>query len=562
MAFIQSPPELGNQFHDDRLLRSLLARLLPHEVRKAVEPTLAKMGELSGGAMYRMQLEDLDNEPRLDQWDAWGNRVDRIEVSPLWKLAARVAAEEGLIAIPYERRHGAFSRVHQFALVYLFQGSSDVYTCPLAMTDGAAKTLSVHQNHPLVARALPHLTSRDPATAWTSGQWMTERTGGSDVAISETIAKPVGGDSNQYRLYGTKWFTSATTSQMALTLARPEGSPAGGRGLALFYLERDLADGRSNGILVNRLKEKLGTRKVPTAELTLDGTLATAVKGLDGGIRNIAPMLNITRTWNAVCACGDMRRGVALARSFSDKRVAFGAALAHKPLHVDTLAGLCAELEGAVHLTFRTVAMLGREESGELSARELELLRLLTPLAKLTTGKQAVHVSTEVAECFGGAGYVEDTGIPRLVRDAQVLPIWEGTTNVLSLDVLKVLAKGDGLVAIEEEIARAVKGVQDATLVRCAKVAEAAVAHAKAWAVEAMGQGPDALEAGARRFALTLGRALELSLMIEHAHWSLVHEHDGRSRASASRFARNGVDLIVDGVHDDGALARDTAIPA
>src|SRR5439155_8705142 len=144
------------------------------------------------------------------------------------------------------------------------------------------------------------------------GQWMTERTGGSDVGLSETVARqsPEG-----WRLYGTKWFTSATTSQMALTLARPEGNGPGGRGLALFYLEVRDAEGRPN-VQLNRLKDKLGTRKVPTAELTLDGARAQPVAGLSDGIRNISSMLNITRTWNAVMAASGMRRGLALARDY------------------------------------------------------------------------------------------------------------------------------------------------------------------------------------------------------------------------------------------------------
>src|SRR6202012_3244310 len=135
------------------------------------------------------------------------------------------------------------------------------------------------------------------ALAWTSGQWMTERTGGSDVGLSETEARPTG--DGRYRLHGTKWFTSAATSEMALTLARPVDAPPGGRGLALFYLETHDAAGAYNGILVNRLKDKLGTRKVPTAELTLDGALAVPVAGLGEGVRNIAPMLNVTRLWNS-----------------------------------------------------------------------------------------------------------------------------------------------------------------------------------------------------------------------------------------------------------------------
>src|SRR5262245_45002214 len=265
MAFFQTAPELGNQYTSDRVLRSYLARALPPDVFRAIEPSLAALGELAGGELYALQLADRLNEPTLTQWDAWGHRVDRVEVSPLWKRAARIAAEHGVVATAYERAHGAFSRVHQFALAYLFDASSDVYTCPLAMTDGAARTLLSHENRALVDRAVPRLTSRDPSFAWTSGQWMTERTGGSDVGLTETVARPH--ENGAYRLYGTKWFTSATTSEMALTLARPEGNPPGGRGLALFYLEAFDADGQRNGILVNRLKDKLGTRKVPTAEL-------------------------------------------------------------------------------------------------------------------------------------------------------------------------------------------------------------------------------------------------------------------------------------------------------
>src|SRR5262249_334946 len=156
--------------------------------------------------------------PRLVQWDAWGRRVDRIDVTPLWQEAQRLSAERGLVAVAYERRAGEHSRVHQFALNYLVQASLDVYSCPLAMTDGAARSLVDLDARALVERAVPRLTSRDPVRMWTSGQWMTERTGGSDVGISETVARRSdGGDG--WRLHGTKWFTSAISSEMALTLA-------------------------------------------------------------------------------------------------------------------------------------------------------------------------------------------------------------------------------------------------------------------------------------------------------------------------------------------------------
>lgn len=540
MPFVQPPPELGNQYAADRVLRSYLSRVLPADVRAGIEPELTAMGELAGGELYRFQLADRGNEPVLTQWDAWGNRVDRIEVSPLWREAERIAARHGLIAIAYERRHGQYSRVHQFALAYLFTPSTDLYSCPLAMTDGAARALIEAGNRALIERAVPHLTSRDPREFWTSGQWMTEASGGSDVGLTETVARRENGG---WRLYGRKWFTSASTSQMALTLARPEANPPGGKGLALFYVETRDAQGRPNRILVNRLKDKLGTRKVPTAELTLDGTPAELVAGTGDGIKNIAPMLNVTRTWNAVAACALARRGLALARDYAGKRVAFGAPLAEKPLHADTLAGLEAEFQGALHLAFFVVELMGREEAGKAGAEQKSLLRLLTPVAKLLTGRQVVHIVSEVIESFGGAGYVEDTGLPLLLRDAQVLPIWEGTTNVLSLETLRALEAVGGLAVLKREIGILLRGVREPGLVRISAQVERAVEQAEAWLAGANG---DALEAGARRFAMTLGRAVELALLAHHAQWSLEEEKERHTLAAARRFAAHGVSLLAD----------------
>ncbi len=555
MAFIQTPPELGNQYTDDRVLRSYLARTLPPDVLAEIEPALIAMGELAGAELYRMQLADRANEPVLTEWDPWGNRVDRIEVSPLWREAERIAAERGLVASAYERKHGAFSRLHQFALVYLFTSSSDLYVCPLAMTDGAACALVASGNRALIERALPHLTSRDPREFWTSGQWMTEAVGGSDVGLSETVAREEDG---QWRLYGRKWFTSAVASQMALTLARPAGNPPGGKGLALFYLETRNARGHPNRIIVNRLKDKLGTRKVPTAELTLDGTPAELVYGTTDGVKNIAPVLNITRIWNSVSAVALMRRGLALARDYALKRVAFGAPLARKPLHLDTLAGLQAEFEGALHVTFFVIELLGRAEAQRSSVEQTEMLRLLTPVAKLTTGKQVVAVLSEVIESFGGAGYVEDTGLPVLLRDAQVLPIWEGTTNVLSLDALRALQSTDGLATFRRELGFVLQGLREPDLVKISARVEQTAEQAEVWFRQTAAADKAQLETGARRFALTLGRTFELALLARHAQWSLDHEQDRRALAAARRFAAHGINqLVAMDAGDARMLARD-----
>jgi acyl-CoA dehydrogenase len=556
MSFIQAPPALGNTYDSDALLRTYLENHLPAEVLREIEPSLREMGALAGGPLHELFREDEASVPVLTSWDPWGRRVDRIELTRLWKETLQISARKGLVALPYERRHGPFSRLHQFALVHLFEPSSGVTSCPLAMTDGAAKTLLVSGNADLAARALPHLTARDPARAWTSGQWMTERIGGSDVAPSETVAR-IEGDT--WRLYGTKWFTSATTSEMALTLARPEGNPSGGRGLALFYLETRDEAGLPNGLVIHRLKDKLGTRMLPTAELDLVGSRAVPVKGLSNGVKNITTMLNMTRTWNAVAAVSGMRRALDLARDYAGKRVAFGTPISEKPLHAETLADLEALYAGAFLLTFRVVELLGREESGTLPEEEGGLLRLLTPVAKLTTGKQAIAVASEALEAFGGAGYIEDTGLPRLLRDAQVLPLWEGTTNVLALDLLRAISKGRSLVPIEREVSRCLASAVG-PLGSAVRAASDAVRHAADW----LSRVPDttALEAGARRFALTVGHAMELALLVHEA--SRLPEGDPL-RHAAARFARFPLDAIRDDapLEEAGALlGRAESVPA
>jgi len=547
----QVPPALGNQYEDDSVLRSYLKRSIPSDILREIEPTLVEMGKLAGGELYQMQLADRLNEPKLTQWDAWGNRIDRIELTPLWHVAERIAAEHGVVATAYEQKHGRFSRVHQCALAYLFTPSTDIYSCPLAMTDGAARTLLGSGNRALIERAVPHLTSRDPKEFWTSGQWMTELTGGSDVGASETIAKPdltrnSKPETRNWLLYGRKWFTSAATSQMALTLARPEGNSAGGPGLALFYLEMRDEQGRLRNISIDRLKDKLGTRKVPTAELTLNGTPAQPVLGTTDGVRNITPLLNITRLWNGISAVSLMRRSIALALDYSHKRSAFAGLLSEKPLHMDTLAGLQAETEAAFHLAFLVAELTGRAETGEINDEQTLLLRLLTPLMKLTTARQVVAVVSEALEAFGGAGYVEDTGLPMLLRDAQVLPIWEGTTNVLALDALRALGADDrAFTALKAELNRCLASVHDQRLAEPARIVQSALAHAENWLAEARKVGTPALEAGARRFALTLGRTTELALQCRHAQWSQENESDARATNAARRFGASGIDLLT-----------------
>ena len=543
--FVQEPPELHNQYDRDRVLQSYVQRQFPESVRKVITPELVDLGEKAGNELYDLQQSDLDDEPTLTRWGPWGNRIDEIELTDVWERAETLAAQRGVVATAYEQEHGAHSRVHQMLLAYLFIPSTDMYGCPLAMTDGAARALLDAGNEALIDEAVPHLTSRDPGTFWTSGQWMTELSGGSDVSRAQTTARQDA--DGTWRLHGRKWFTSAITADMALALARPEDASETGDDLALFYVPVRDEDGLNEGIRVNRLKNKLGTRKLPTAELTLDGAAARPVTDdLSNGTRHIAPMLNVTRTWNAVTSTALIRRGLALARDYAQKRTAFGDEIINHPLHQETLADAQATLEGSFHLSFRLAELLGAQETGEANAAQRALLRILTPMVKLTTAKQAVSATSELLEAFGGAGYVEDTGLPVLHRDAQVLPIWEGTTNVLALDLLRALRSVGSIAPLNQEVKRCVEAIEAPTLTKAIRPAVHAYRDAAKWLKRALDEGDEALQAGARRFALTLGHSLQLLYTARHAQWSLHAEQDGRSAAAAERLAARQINHVAD----------------
>jgi putative acyl-CoA dehydrogenase len=436
--FFQPEVVLKNQFLDDAVLQRLLKQYLPGDFQKEIFSHLQEVGEDARGKLFQWAHLAESNPPKLKNYSTWGKRIDEIEVSDAWRHLEEYAAIHGIVASGYERKQKEFSRVYQSALLYLYHPSSAIFSCPLAMTDGAARAIEVHGDDKLKQTAFKNLISRNPKNFWTSGQWMTEKIGGSDVGQTQTIARKAG---TGFELTGMKWFTSAATSQMAMTLARPEGAESGSKGLSLFYLETRKETGEYNNFKILRLKDKLGTKALPTAELQLEGTRATLVGGEGNGVRKIATLFNITRYYNSVCAVGYMRRALALAEDFSRKRIAFGKPIIEQPLHRRTLDELHNEFENCMNMVFHLAFLLGKDETGMATTQESALLRLLMTLTKLYTGKSTSKICNEVMEIFGGVGYCEDSGIPVILRNAQVLSIWEGTTNVLSLDVLRALSK-------------------------------------------------------------------------------------------------------------------------
>jgi putative acyl-CoA dehydrogenase len=435
-TFSQEPPILKNTYLNDQLLQKLIKdNFLKTTFYKEIDENLTRCGLLAATEWRSLAIDAEFYPPVHVPYDAWGNRTDEIKVSSAWKELENIAAREGIVASAYERKYGASSRVYQMSLLYLYHSSSALFSCPLAMTDGAARLLELKASTPEQKDAFKHLISRDPKNFWTSGQWMTEKAGGSDVSRSETKATSSG---TNYYINGTKWFTSATTSQVTMLLAKIENSSDPDK-LSLFFVKMRDENNRLNKIEVHRLKDKLGTKALPTAEVTLQGTPAQLI-GVEGeGVKSITTILNITRIYNAVCSISQARRGLDLLQDYSQKRMAFGEIIANLPLHKKLLTHLEKTYTKMFKLTFYVVSLLGKEEFGEATNEEKKILRFLTPVLKLYTAKKSYEIISEVVEGFGGAGYVEDTGIPILLRDMMAMVIWEGTTNVLALDLLRAL---------------------------------------------------------------------------------------------------------------------------
>jgi len=459
MSFIQTGPEIDYQeFDQDKLITHTLKWLVDgKDTRQDIKNDLLRFYTevLPKAAKWSQQAES--HPPRHIPYSPWGEKVDDIQTDEGWKKLDALSATEGLIHLGHHNSsdHG---RIHQFLKLFLFHPDSAFYTCPLAMTDGAANLIKQlkkmgHLDAKKIAildKAYKHITSNDPEQFWTSGQWMTEKSGGSDVSSTETIAVA---DGENYKLYGTKWFTSATTSQMTFTLARIQDSEgntqSGNKGLSLFFVKLRDKEGKLQGIRVRRLKDKLGTKALPTAELDFEGAQATLVGQVGCGIKNISNLFNVTRIYNACTTVGSFKRLLDLSRNYSQKRVAFGKRLIDHPLHKRTLNDIEVDFEKCFKLTFYTVALLQQHENNERAGEDIAeddhdiqvMLRLLTPIVKLYTAKKNMMATSELVESFGGAGYIEDTGIPRFLRDSQVFCIWEGTTNILSLDCIRAIEK-------------------------------------------------------------------------------------------------------------------------
>ena len=439
----QVPPLTGYDVADDPALIEALRREAgsPAPAREGREAELHDLGGRAGSADTR-ELARLANEypPVLRTHDARGHRIDEVEFHPAWHELMATAVSHGLHAAPWlDDMPGA--HVARAAKFYVWTQAEAGHGCPISMTYAAVPAL--RHEPALASRFAPLLASRaydpglrapDGKAGLLAGMAMTEKQGGSDVRANTTRAVPAGGDG--YLLTGHKWFCSAPMCDLFLVLAQaPEG-------LGCFLLPRVLPDGTRNAMRLQRLKDKLGNRSNASSEVEYDAAFAWRVGEPGRGVATIIEMVSATRLDCVLGSAAAIRQAGVAALQYASVRRSFGATLASHPLMASVLADLVLESEAATALAMRLAGAADRAARGD--AGEAALLRLALPAAKYWVCKRTPMATGEALECLGGNGYVEESGLPRLYRDAPLNSVWEGSGNVTALDVLRALARAPG----------------------------------------------------------------------------------------------------------------------
>ena len=527
-----------NFFSTDPDLSFILKRHLSAEDYERAEPILSEMGAVASQKMDSLAEEANRLSPELMQFDKKGLRVDEVVFHPAYHELERIAFQDFAIAA-CSHRVGALGwqgRVPQpikFALGYLgMQAEAGVF-CPIAMTDALARVLERYASEALKRRFLPPLTALTIGELQQGAMFLTEKQGGSDVGMTTTVAKPRSslgeGLQPDWELWGDKWFCSNVSADIILTLARPEGALAGTRGLGLFLVPKRLEDGRRNAFTINRLKDKLGTRSLATGEVTLNGAQAYQVGALNRGFVQMTEMINLTRVWAAIGSLAAMRRSFLEALVHTRGRVVFGRTLAEHPLMRRQLVDLLIEVEGCAALAFETAAVLERVDSHG-AEEDQRLLRILTPLGKYYIPKRGEYVTLEALEMRGGNGYVEDWVNARMLRDSIVNVVWEGSSNVIVLDVARAMAREGAAAALFGMLHQRLQSCQQPVVVPVAQRVQTLMNQLTERLQELSTHDSDSAQLPLRGLVERMAQLTIVTLLLEQAEFELLRGSEGTGK--------------------------------
>ena len=504
-----------------------LRRLLPHYLDRAAldhfAPQFDRLGDLAGGRLDELAAIADKNPPVLHARDRLGRDEDWIEYHPAYRAMEQIAfADFRFQAMSH--RGGVLGwpeplpSVAKYVFQYLFVQGEFGLMCPISVTDTSIHLIRTYADPATRDHLLSRMLADDPAHLWKGTQFMTEKAGGSDVGAIETVARQENGG---WRLQGEKWFCSHADADVALLLARPEGAAPGTAGLALFALPRRRADGTRNAYRIVRLKDKLGTRSMASGEIRLEGADAFLIGRRDAGFKQMLDQVNLSRLSHGVRAAAMMRRCLNEALAAARGRRAFGRSVAEYPLMRRQLMKLLVPTEQALSMLLFTAEAMG-------GGRE-DLLRILTPLIKFRACRDNITVASGAMEARGGNGYIEEWVTPRLVRDAHVGVLWEGTSNIIALDVVtRAIGKAGAHRALAQRLTERLgaAAVPEAHRQRLGDALARALRLA-----EAVARNPEA-EAQARSAATALYNAVSAVLLA----WEGTRDPADARRALVSRL--------------------------
>lgn len=444
-----------NFYQSDLVLQHYLRKHLSDSSLKYMDEKLEKLGEQAATIMDGLSRKADKQGPVLQKRDEYGEEINEISFHPAYWGLMDIAARSEMFYVKYDpelRKQFAGQR-HKlgFAAGQLYAMSELGAYCPLCMTDGAAHLVDRYAPENFKDRLLPKLTARKGEELYSGAMFLTEKSGGSDVGRNLCTAEQLEG--NRYKLIGEKWFCSNVNADVIMALARTGDIEAGTRGLSLFLVEKYLPDGSRNPINIIRLKDKLGVRSMATGEVEFQDTIGICLGEENKGFKLMAEMINISRTYNSVAAIGGIRRAIIEAWQYLNHRITFGKKAVEHALVRQKFHELGSRYIADFLLVWRAIRSMDATEQGDEA--EQELMRILVPMAKWKSAEESVYIVRECMELMGGNGFIEDFVMPKLLRDVNVLPIWEGSGNIIVLDILRATQKSDGLKLVIEQIRKA-----------------------------------------------------------------------------------------------------------
>ncbi len=527
-----------NWYLADPNLSILMDRYIAPGDRQWAEGILVRWGELCGGDIAR-RADNIDrNPPRLERYDAWGNETPQIIHHPDAIAQKKDIWEEGPHGV--EARAGRrIPTVLGSAFTYLLSQSDTGMVCSTGMTGGVESLVDRYAPPEIREKVLPRLTSATFDGSWDGAMFMTEVRGGSDLALSECTAREENGT---WYLSGAKWFCSNVDARAIATLARPEGAEPGLKTLALFLVPAERSDGTPNGIRIKRLKDKLGTRSVPTAEIDFVDAeafpMSNPKSGSDSesrGLNRMMSMVNGSRLGVAMMGLGIMRRAFLESAIYAAHRTAFGKRLDEHPMVRETLVNMAVAIEGVSSVCFEASSLASA--TGDEQGRRL--YRILVPLSKFRGARWGLDLATQAVEIHGGNGYIETWPTARQLRDAQCHTIWEGAENIICLDVLRSMAKDQAHDALLDRVDRALSGASHPALASVKDVIAQARRDAQEIILFLARADNDVRQLHARRVTVWLADLMQAALLLEQAEDELKHSRNARKAAVARFFVRS-----------------------